>query len=106
MRAPRPSTKCAMEHGHPSAECARLLNALVGLELLVKNPDGGYALSAESATFLVRGKPRFHGAFFLLTSGRMLLGWRNLQEIVRTGRPAQQINLEHDGVPFFLQFVA
>src|SRR5262252_2008286 len=82
-----------------------LLNALVGLELLVKNADGAFALTSESDTFLVRGKPSFHGAFFLLTSGRMLPGWRNLYEIVRTGRPAQQINLEHDGVPFFLQFV-
>jgi ubiquinone/menaquinone biosynthesis C-methylase UbiE len=82
-----------------------LLNALVGLELLVKNPDGSYALTAESATFLVRGKPDFHGAFFLLTSESMLPGWRNLYDIVRTGQPAQQINLAHDGVPFFLQFV-
>jgi hypothetical protein len=82
-----------------------LLNALVGLELLVKDRQEGYALTAESATFLVRGKPSFHGAFFLLTSEAMLPGWRNLYEIVRTGRPAQQINLERDGVPFFLQFV-
>jgi len=36
-----------------------LLNALVGLELLVKDSQGGYALTAESATFLVRGKPSF-----------------------------------------------
>jgi SAM-dependent methyltransferase len=82
-----------------------VLNALVGLGLLVKDPEGGYALTAESATFLVRGKPGFHGAFFLLTSGAMLPGWRNLYEIVRTGRPAQQINLEGEGVPFFRQFV-
>jgi SAM-dependent methyltransferase len=82
-----------------------LLNALVGLELLVKNADGAYSLTDESATFLVRGKPRFHGAFFMLTSGTMLSGWRNLYEIVRTGQSAQQINREHDGVPFFLQFV-
>jgi methyltransferase family protein len=82
-----------------------LLNALVGLELLIKDLRGGYALTDESATFLLRGKPSFHGAFFLLTSEAMLPGWRNLYEIVRTGRPAQQINLERDGVPFFLQFV-
>jgi hypothetical protein len=82
-----------------------LLNSLVGLELLVKNPDGAYELTDESAMFLVRGKASFHGAFFLLTSVSMLSGWRNLYEIVRTGHPAKQINLEHDGVPFFLQFV-
>lgn len=41
----------------------------------------------------------------MLTSGTMLSGWRNLYEVVRTGQSAQQINREHDGVPFFLQFV-
>src|SRR5215831_1011314 len=44
-----------------------ILNALVGLELLAKDDDGRYALTPESATFLVRGKSAFHGAFFLLT---------------------------------------
>jgi len=76
-----------------------LLNALVGLELLAKDHEGCYALTPESATFLVSEKPSFHGAFFLLTSEPMLSAWRNLYEIVRTGRPAQHINLEQDGVP-------
>jgi ubiquinone/menaquinone biosynthesis C-methylase UbiE len=82
-----------------------ILNALVGLELLAKDDKSGYALTAESATFLVRGKPSFHGAFFLLTSERMLSGWQKLHEIVRSGRSAMQVNREQDGVPFFLQFV-
>jgi SAM-dependent methyltransferase len=82
-----------------------LLNALVGLELLAKDREDRYALTAESATFLVSGKESFHGAFFLLTSEPMLPAWRQLYEIVRTGRPAQQINLEGDGVPFFSRFV-
>jgi hypothetical protein len=91
---------------HTSERGMRALrDALVGLELLAKDAWGGDALTAESATFLVRGKPGFHGAFFLLTSQAMLRGWRNLYEIVRTGRPAQHINLEGDGVPSFLQFV-
>jgi ubiquinone/menaquinone biosynthesis C-methylase UbiE len=82
-----------------------LLNALVGLELLTKDQAGRYALTAESATFLVSTRPSFHGAFFLLTSEPMLPAWRTLYEVVRTGRPAQQINREQDGVPFFLKFV-
>ena len=44
------------------------MNALVGLELLAKDDAGRYALTAESATYLVSGKPAFHGGFFLLTS--------------------------------------
>src|SRR6516165_6101212 len=62
-----------------------LLNALVGLELLAKDDEARYALTPESAAFLVRGKPAFHGAFFLLTSGRMLSEWAKLHDIVRSG---------------------
>src|SRR5262249_23393395 len=82
-----------------------ILNALVGLELLVKDDDGRYALTPESAAFLVRRKPAFHGAFFLLTSEPMLSEWAKLHDIVRSGRPEKRINREQDGVPFFRQFV-
>jgi ubiquinone/menaquinone biosynthesis C-methylase UbiE len=82
-----------------------ILNALAGLGLLVKDDEGRYALTPESATFLVSGKATFHGAFFLLTSEPMLSEWRKLYEIVRSGRPAQHINRAQDGVPFFLRFV-
>jgi SAM-dependent methyltransferase len=82
-----------------------ILNALVGLELLAKDDDGRYTLTPESATFLVRGKPTFHGAFFLLTSKPMLSEWGKLHDIVSSGRPQKQINREQDGVPFFQQFV-
>lgn len=82
-----------------------LLNALVGLELLAKDDGGRYALTPESAAFLVRRKPAFHGAFFLLTSGPMLSEWAKLRDIVRSGRPEKHINREQDGVPFFRQFV-
>jgi SAM-dependent methyltransferase len=82
-----------------------ILNALVGLDLLAKDDQGSYALTPESAMFLVSGTPAFHGAFFLLTSEPMLSQWRKLHEIVRSGRPGQQINREQDGVEFFLRFV-
>jgi ubiquinone/menaquinone biosynthesis C-methylase UbiE len=82
-----------------------VLNALVGLELLSKDKWGFYALTADSAAFLVTGKATFHGAFFLLTSEPMLSQWAKLHEILRSGRPAQHINQQQDGVPFFLRFV-
>jgi SAM-dependent methyltransferase len=82
-----------------------VLNALVGLELLAKDDRARYSLTAESAAFLVKGKPTFHGAFFLLTGEPMLTEWRRLPEIVRGGRPAHHINQEGEGVPFFLRFV-
>jgi hypothetical protein len=82
-----------------------ILNALVGLELLAKDHEGRYALTPESATFLVSGKPAFHGAFFLLTREPMLSEWGKLHDIMRDGRPQKHINREQDGVPFFLRFV-
>ena len=82
-----------------------IMNVLVALDLLSKDNDGRYALTAESSTFLVPGKATFCGAFFLLTSGPMLSAWRKLHEIVRSGRPEKNIDQERDGVPFFLQFV-
>ena len=81
------------------------LNALVGLELLTKDDQDRYALTAESAAFLVKGKPTFHGAFFLLTGEPMFAEWRHLPEIVRNGRTTHHINREGEGVPFFLRFV-
>jgi SAM-dependent methyltransferase len=82
-----------------------LLNALVSLDLLMKTSDDRFELTEESALFLVRGKPTFHGAFFLMTSGLQLPHWGKLTEIVTTGRPAQRINSEDDGTRFFLGFV-
>jgi 2-polyprenyl-3-methyl-5-hydroxy-6-metoxy-1,4-benzoquinol methylase len=97
-------TLCA-ETGTSVRGLRAILNALVGLQLLTKDGEGRYALTPESATFLVRGKPTFHGAFFLLTSEPMLSEWAKLHEIVRSGQPTRTINQERDGVPFFLRFV-
>jgi ubiquinone/menaquinone biosynthesis C-methylase UbiE len=82
-----------------------VLNALVGLDVLSKDAAGRYALTEESATFLVTGKPTYHGAFFLLTSEPMLSSWGKLHEVIRSGRPTHHINREQDGVAFFLRFV-
>jgi SAM-dependent methyltransferase len=95
---------CAETSASPRGMRA-LLNALVGLELLAKDDIGRYALTPESATFLVTGKASYHGAFFLLTSEAMLPAWGKLSDIVRSGRPEKHINHQEDGVPFFLRFV-
>jgi opacity protein-like surface antigen len=82
-----------------------LLNALVGLDLLAKDRMERFSLTPESAHFLVSGKPTFHGAFFMLTSERMLSEWGKLSSIVRSGRPTHRINEEESGTKFFQQFV-
>lgn len=82
-----------------------VLDVLVGLDLLSKDDAGHYGLTRESATFLVTGKPTYHGAFFLLTKEPMLSAWGKLDEAVRSGRPAHHINREQEGTSFFLKFV-
>jgi hypothetical protein len=81
-----------------------VLNALVGLDVLSKDDAGHYALTEESATFLVTGKPSYHGAFFL-PKEPMLSSWSKLDEVVKTGRSVQHINREQEGAGFFLRFV-
>lgn len=82
-----------------------VLNALVGLDVLTKDEAGRYALTEESATFLVSGKPTYHGAFFLLTREPMLSSWGKLHDVVKSGRPTHHINREQEGTSFFLRFV-
>jgi hypothetical protein len=82
-----------------------ILDALVGLDVLSKDDAGHYALTEESATFLVTGKSTYHGAFFLLTKEPMISSWGELEEAVRSGRPAHHINREQEGTSFFLRFV-
>jgi len=82
-----------------------LANALVGLNLLQKDADGRYALTPESAAFLVRSKPSFMGGLILHTSGHLIPRWLHLNEVVRTGLPVRAVNQEETGSTFFEDFV-
>ena len=81
-----------------------LLNALVGLEFLAKQGDE-YALTPESAAFLVSSKPGYRGAFFQHVSDQLVPKWLELTEVVRTGKPAAAVNVQGPGAEFFEQFV-
>ena len=82
-----------------------LLNALVGLEFLTRDGTGRYALTPESATFLVTTKPSFHGGIFRHMTTHMLPAWMDLGDIVRTGKPVQHVNETKPGEEFFANFV-
>lgn len=82
-----------------------LANALVAFQFLSKSADGRYALTPESATYLVAGKPAYFGAFFRHVSSQLVPAWLNLKEIVRTGKPPRRVNDEKSGAEFFEQFV-
>lgn len=82
-----------------------IMNALVGLELLIKDSEQHYSLTPESATFLVSTKPSFCGGVFRHTSKKLLQSWTQITEIVRIGKPAVSMNQESEGVAFFQEFV-
>jgi ubiquinone/menaquinone biosynthesis C-methylase UbiE len=82
-----------------------IMNALVGLNFLSKDPQGRYALTPESAAFLVSTKPGFQGGMILHCSQQLIPKWLHLNEIVATGRPVEAINQERLGGDFFHKFV-
>ncbi len=57
---PRPCRRPQRPLAPPSAACETIMNVLVGLNFLAKDGDR-YALTPESATFLVSTKPSFQG---------------------------------------------
>lgn len=82
-----------------------ILDALVSLEFLSKDGRGRYALTPESAAFLVSTRPGFHGGIFKHIGTQLLPKWLEIDEIVRTGEPAQRVNDRDNGAAFFAQFV-
>ncbi|MDB5292780.1 MAG: aziB2 [Phycisphaerales bacterium] len=81
-----------------------LLNALVGLDLLVRYGNR-YALSEESSAYLVSTKPSYQGYMCKHVSGHLLPRWLRITEAVRTGRPSRAVNEQNDGGAFFREFV-
>jgi ubiquinone/menaquinone biosynthesis C-methylase UbiE len=91
------------------------MNALVGLDLLKKDRSGKgrirrdeqerYSLTNESAAFLVSNKPGTLAGFFPMNMRRLIPLWLKLDEIVRTGSPAESRNQEHPGTEFFSELV-
>lgn len=84
---------------------ASIMNALAGMELLTK--DGAkYALTPESAAFLVSGKSTYLGGMLGHMSTQLIPKWLDIENIVRTGQPSVQVNEELGGTAFFEKFVS
>jgi SAM-dependent methyltransferase len=82
---------------------ARLLDALTAIGYLRKI-GSRYSLHPDSAAFLVPGKKAYVGA---MTESVSLTwdAWKNLTEAVRSGRPAEAMNVAEEGKVFFLKLV-
>ena len=81
-----------------------LLNALVGLRLLVRYGER-YALTDESAAYLVSTRPTYQGQMCKHVSRHLLPRWMRLTEAVRTGKPSRAVNEQGDGGAYFREFV-
>lgn len=82
-----------------------IMNALIGLGFLSRDSEGRYALTPESAAFLVSTRPGYRGGLFSHISTQLLPKWLQLTDVVRTGKPAISVNQEGAGSEFFEKFV-
>jgi 3-hydroxy-5-methyl-1-naphthoate 3-O-methyltransferase len=92
------------ETGASTRGLRAVMNALVGLELLTKRGQK-YSLASESDAFLVKNKPGTLAGFFSMNRVRLMEQWMKLDEIVRSGRPAEARNQEGPGTEFFSELV-
>ena len=104
-RGPRTAAALAAETGISERGARAVLNALTGVELLSKDPEGRYSLTPESALFLVSAKPSFLGGVFRHASADLIPRWLALNEIVRTGAPARNVDGAAGGAAQFHDFV-
>jgi hypothetical protein len=90
--------------GASSRGVRALADALIGLELLARD-EGRYALTEESATFLVSSSPASLGPLFGHMGRQLIPSWLELPEVARTGKPATHVNRKDEGAEFFAGFV-
>jgi len=103
--APKTAEELAQEAKISPRGTRMICDALVGLDLLQKDAQKRYALTPESATFLVTTKPSFQGGIFRHMEHHLIPKWLGLKEIVRTGKSAQAVNQQPGGAEFFQAFV-
>jgi SAM-dependent methyltransferase len=99
-QGPKTVAQISKETGSSQRGLRMIMDALVGLELLGKNHNE-YSLMPESRAFLLSNKPRSLAGFFGLNTMQLVQKWAQLDEVVRTGRPAMAVNKEGEGTNFF-----
>ena len=103
-QSPKTVGELAAKTGASARGLLAILNALVGLDLLTRRAER-YALTPESAAFLVSTKPTYRGGGFQHMVRQALPPWMQLSETVRTGHPAANRSQEETGAEFFAELV-
>ncbi len=103
-QTPQTAAQLTTQTGASFRGLSLILDALVGLELLARQ-GARYALTPESAAFLVSTRPTYYGAYFTHTIRQVIPRWLHLAEAVRSGRPVVAVNQQNQGPLFFAEFV-
>jgi len=82
-----------------------IMNAMVGLGLLSKDPEGRYSLTRDSAAFLVSSNPSFLGGYLRHHTKQLIPEFLELDEIIQRGGPAVPVGNEQIETEFFQEFV-
>jgi 2-polyprenyl-3-methyl-5-hydroxy-6-metoxy-1,4-benzoquinol methylase len=102
--SPKTIAQLAKLSGASTRGLTAIANALVGFNFLSRK-GGRYALTPESAAFLVSTRPGFLGALYQHMSSQIIPNWLQLDRVVRTGKPAMSVNEHKSGAAFFAKFV-
>ena len=70
-----------------------LLDALVGMNLLIKNGDA-YGLTSDSEVFLVKSSPFYLGQL-IKQGGYAIQMWSGLTKVIRAGKPCMSVDAQH-----------
>jgi SAM-dependent methyltransferase len=103
--APKTVEQVSQETGASVRGLRAIMNALVALGLLSKDPTQQYSLTPESSAFLVSAKPSYLGGLLGNISQSIMPSWLDLTETVQTGKPTHALNQEEIGGVFFEEFV-
>jgi ubiquinone/menaquinone biosynthesis C-methylase UbiE len=101
-RASHTASEIAKAAGASERGMKMLLDALAGLQLLVKSTDR-YELTPLAEQFLVRSSPTYIGS--MMESDQMWNSWSHLTEVVRTGKPARVLEEQSNAEEFFPMLV-
>lgn len=102
---PRSAEEAGVAVGASVRGMKAILNALEGLDLLVRDEAGRFLLTSESSRFLVSTSADFLGAMIRDFSLSLIPKWLHLRDVVRSGKPVRPVNREKIGAAFYQEFV-
>ncbi|HEY3935949.1 MAG TPA: methyltransferase [Bryobacteraceae bacterium] len=91
---PKTVEELAKASGSSERGLRAILNALTAFQFVAKTPDQRYALTPESAAFLVSSKPGYLGKYVEFNALKLLPTWLRLPDVVRAGKPVEAVGEE------------